>query len=173
MSRAGERTVLIEPAITEDGLMVADRGRAADVLNDFLGALLAVGGTLEVQADRVRIGEIPGAHDGQRPTVLAETVGLIVRYSPSSPLTDFSRTQRAMDAAQGGGHLSSAPAMPFDADHAREHEPAVEMVTMIAPDGEVRDVGMLEAKDLAEQGWVPDDYDSDAGHPITHSGQEA
>jgi hypothetical protein len=172
MSRAGERTVLIEPAITEDGLMVADRGRAADVLNDFLGALLAVGGTLEVQADRVRIGEIPGAHDGQRPTVLAETVGLIVRYSPSSPLTDFSRTQRAMDAAQGGGHLSS-PA-PNEPETQEDSDPApVEMVTMIAPDGEVRDVGMLEAKDLAEQGWVPDDYDSDAGHPITHSGQEA
>jgi hypothetical protein len=172
MSRAGERTVLIEPAITEDGLMVADRGRAADVLNDFLGALLAVGGTLEVQADRVRIGEIPGAHDGQRPTVLAETVGLIVRYSPSSPLTDFSRTQRAMDAAQGGGHLSS-PA-PNEPEAQEDPDPVpVEMVTMIAPDGEVRDVGMLEAKDLAEQGWVPDDYDSDAGHPITHSGQEA
>jgi hypothetical protein len=158
MSRAGERTVLIEPLVDEDGLMVADRARAANVLDDFLGTLLAVGGTLEVQADRVRIGEIPAAHGEGKPMVLAETVGLIVRYVPSGPLTERSRTRQAMDVAQGGYKLSS--------DEAREVVEAAkpaEMVTMIAPDGEVRDVGMLEAKDLAEQGWVPDDYDPDKG----------
>ena len=161
MSRAGERTVLIEPAITEDGLMVADRGRAAEVLNDFLGALLAVGGTLEVQADRVRIGEIPGAHDGQKPTVLAETVGLIVRYAPSSPLTDFSRTQRAMDAAQGNGQSSRSDYEP-ERDHpVPSPEPDVETVTMVAPDGEVRTVSPDEAAALEAQGWVSDDYDPD------------
>ena len=164
MSRAGERTVLIEPAMTEDGLMVADRGRAADVLNDFLGALLAMGGTLEVQADRVRIGEIPGAHDGQKPTVLAETVGLIVRYSPSGPLTDFSRTVRAMDAAQGNGQ-PSAPAREVDWDKVdREVAQAnSEKVTMVAPDGEVRDVSPDEAAALEAQGWVSDDFDPDQG----------
>lgn len=108
MSRAGERTVLIEPLYDEDGLMAADRGRASEVVNDLLGALLALGGRFEVLADRVKLGEIPGAHDG-KPTILAETVGLIVRYTPSAPLNDHSVTARAMQVAQGDGGIEPEP----------------------------------------------------------------
>jgi hypothetical protein len=102
MSRAGERTVLIEPLYTEDGFAVADRARLADTLDDLAGTLLAVGGELVVQADRVKIGELPGAHDG-KPTILAETVGFIVRWTPSSPMSERSRTAAAMAVARRDG----------------------------------------------------------------------
>lgn len=116
MSRAGERTVLIEPLLDEDGLMQVDRQRAADVVNDLLGALLGLGGTLEITSDRVKIGEIPGTHDG-RPTILAETVGFIVQFSPSAPMSDGSRTQRAMAVARRDGGLSVAGPEPDPLAH--------------------------------------------------------
>lgn len=115
MSRAGERTVLIEPLYDEDGLMAADRARAAEVVNDLLGALLALGGRLEVLADRVKLGELPGAHDG-KPTILAETVGLIVRYTPSAPLNEHSVTARAMQVAQGDGGLEPVSDEPDEGE---------------------------------------------------------
>jgi hypothetical protein len=47
----------------------------------------------------VKIGEIPGAHNG-KPTLLAETVGYVVRYSPSAPVNEGSITRNAMAVAR-------------------------------------------------------------------------
>jgi hypothetical protein len=97
MSRAAERLIVIEPLYTEDGLMVEDRARVEGTLTDLLGTLAAVGGKIEVMADRVKVGEIPGQ---DRPTVIAETVGYIVRYTASAPLNASSITAAAMAAAR-------------------------------------------------------------------------
>jgi hypothetical protein len=114
MSRAGERTIIIEPLLTELGEMVADEARLDGVLRNLAGTLTEVGGRIEVMADRVKIGEIPGAHNG-KPTLLAETVGYVVRYSPSAPVNESSITRNAMAVARQDDEPEPEPEVGVEA----------------------------------------------------------
>lgn len=78
MGKPSERIVIIESG--PDGEV--DRGQVLQVVSDFIGTLFAVGGKLQIGADRVIVGEV---QVGSGTAPIAETQGLVFRYQSFSP----------------------------------------------------------------------------------------
>lgn len=78
MGKPSERIVIIESG--PDGEV--DRGQVLQVVSDFIGTLFAVGGKLQIGADRVIVGEV---QVGAGTAPIAETQGLVFRYQSFSP----------------------------------------------------------------------------------------
>lgn len=92
MGKPSERIYIIE-ADTITGEV--DRGKVLQTVSDFIGTLFAVGGKLQIAADRVAVGEIAVGDSTQ---LIAETHAIVIRYqsfapvrgagAPAAPLSD-------------------------------------------------------------------------------------
>jgi hypothetical protein len=127
---SAKRTFIFEPDVTDEGRYDVDepRHRLGVCLGDLIGTLVQCGGAIEVVADRVKIGELPGERrphgpcngtgktpksdpeldcggcEGRgytlgQPEPLGETVGFIVKYRPIGQLADEPVTIKALAAA--------------------------------------------------------------------------
>lgn len=102
-SAGAKRTYIIEPLVDgESGEIVQNRPKAQQILDDLLGTVWTVGGSIRVAADRVLVGELPPETEGGRAEPLGETVGLIIEYSASAPLHRSSLTEALLDRALSG-----------------------------------------------------------------------
>lgn len=80
MGKPSERIYIIEAdPITGE----VDRGKVLQTISDFIGTLFAVGGKLQIAADRVAVGEVMV---GQSPQPIAETHALVIRYQSFAPI---------------------------------------------------------------------------------------
>jgi hypothetical protein len=96
---AVKRTYIIEAILDPDtGEVVQDLARAERVVFQLLNSLWAVGGSVRIAADRVKVGELP-APDGGRKEPLGETVGLVIEYHVNTPLNRESLTAHLADQA--------------------------------------------------------------------------
>jgi hypothetical protein len=79
VGKPSERIVVIEPhPVTGE----VDRGQVLQVVSDFIGTLFAVGGKLQIAADRVIVGKV---QVGEGAVEVGETQGLVLRYQSFSP----------------------------------------------------------------------------------------
>lgn len=82
----GKRVILIEAihSIDENGdeFISADEEQLHDVVSKLLGTLSAIGGTLHIAADRVKVGTASGQPIGR-------TIGYVIQYQAFSPLRDL------------------------------------------------------------------------------------
>jgi hypothetical protein len=105
--RPSERTYIIEPLEREDGRLVVDRERAADLLLDMLSTLVALGGKFEIMADRVKVGEIP--REGRPPEPIGETLGFVAAYRTVPKIEDESVTLRLLGVSADDGEPEPEP----------------------------------------------------------------
>lgn len=115
MGKPSERIVIIQ---TDPITGEVDRQRVLQVAMDFIGALFAVGGKLQIGADRVVVGEVQ-VGDSVQP--IAETHGLVFRYQSFSPAR---RTDGQLDPEPEPVH--DEPQAPTDFELAAEPEPLEE-----------------------------------------------
>lgn len=100
MSAAAKRTWVIEPLRhPETGEQVVDEQRLEDLLGQLIATLIAVGGLVEIVADRVKVGTLP---DGEP---LAETLGFVVKWRTIPVLHARSMTAGLMDAVLGASEV--------------------------------------------------------------------
>lgn len=99
MSKSASRTIILEPDTGESGEWVAPEQRFWEQLRYLYGVLMAVGGKVEIVADRVKLGEIPG--EGGQPEPLAETVGFVIAWRTIPKLNERPMTVLALDYALG------------------------------------------------------------------------
>jgi hypothetical protein len=83
----GKRVILIEAIHTIDPetgeeFIQADEEQLHDIVSKLLGTLSAIGGTLHIAADRVKVGTASGQPIGR-------TIGYVIQYQAFSPLRDL------------------------------------------------------------------------------------
>jgi hypothetical protein len=151
VGKPSERIVIIEqnPLTGE-----VDRQQVLQVVSDFIGTLFAVGGKLQIAADRVEIGEVLV---GERPQKLAETQGLVIRYQSFAPARAAEAQPEPLeepaeplepDAPLTGEELADHfPAIP---DGAVEHEPG-EIDLPVSDRGDLLTPDEIEALMAAER----------------------
>jgi hypothetical protein len=93
VGKPSERIYVIE---TDPITGEVDRAKVLQLVSDMIGALFAVGGKVQIAADRVEVGTIMV---GERPQAIAETQGIVVRYQSFAPV-----------------RRHDAPAPPLEAD---------------------------------------------------------
>jgi hypothetical protein len=93
VGKPSERIYIIE---TDPITGEVDRAKVLQLVSDMIGALFAVGGKVQIAADRVEVGTIMV---GERPQAIAETQGIVVRYQSFAPV-----------------RRHDAPAPPLEAD---------------------------------------------------------
>lgn len=80
MGKPSERIYIIEAdPITGE----VDRGKVLQTVSDFIGTLFAVGGKLQIAADRVAVGEVAVGESSQ---LIAETHAIVLRYQSFAPV---------------------------------------------------------------------------------------
>lgn len=80
MGKPSERIYVIESdPITGE----VDRAKVLQLVSDMIGALFAVGGKVQIAADRVEVGTILV---GDKQQAIAETQGIVVRYQSFAPV---------------------------------------------------------------------------------------
>lgn len=80
MGKPSERIYVIE---TDPITGEVDRAKVLQLVSDMIGALFAVGGKVQIAADRVEVGTIMV---GDKPQAIAETQGIVVRYQSFAPV---------------------------------------------------------------------------------------
>jgi hypothetical protein len=82
VGKPSERIYIIEAdPITGE----VDRGKVLQTISDFIGTLFAVGGKLQIAADRVAVGEVAVGSSSQ---LIAETHAIVIRYQSFAPVRD-------------------------------------------------------------------------------------
>lgn len=137
MSAAARRTYIIEPEHDEQGAPVLDEAALWTLLQQLIPTLIAVGGKIEIVADRVKIGELPPEPGKDGPgEPLAQTLGFLVNWRTVPKLEASPLTSRLMDYAVDAIEKEQASVAPQPLERAVEAPEEEADVPLIVADPE-------------------------------------